>query len=150
MAPQHKKPPLSWCIVFQHITHCRSSSFCWSCSGSTRRGGLEVTESAELLFPAFIVFTWSPSKKIQLHWKNPSVSLWRMFHGNIDNKCQAQIYGSLQASQWGRKRKYFKDNKTMKPAGCPESIQFVSSWNHCVGRSLIPDRCRTHYSSPCM
>ena len=56
MAPQHKKPPLSWCIVFQHITHCRSSSFCWSCSCCTRRGGLEVTQSAELLFLAFIMY----------------------------------------------------------------------------------------------
>ncbi len=60
--------PLSWQIVFQHITLCRSTSFCCSCSLSARRGGLEGTESAELLFQAFIMFTWSPSK-IRLNWK---------------------------------------------------------------------------------
>lgn len=89
-APRHKKPPLSWCIVFQRITHCRSGSFCWGCSCSMRRGGLEVTESAELLFRAFIVFTWSPIGN-PAAWRK-ALSLWQILRGHI--KSRAEIYDS--------------------------------------------------------
>lgn len=57
--PQHKRPPLYWCIVFHFITHYSSHSLRCSRSWRMRLGGLEVTQSAELLFKAFTMFTWS-------------------------------------------------------------------------------------------
>lgn len=141
--PPHKRPPLNWCIVFQAITHYHSDSFCWSRSQRIRHGGLEVTQSAELLFQAFMMFTWSPvrnwlrrgTKNSKTNAKNLSLLFFRYFHVN---SLVAQMYGSPQASSYLPDRKNNSGGAKEKSAWCPESMQFVTSWNLHAGEYWFP------------
>lgn len=132
--PQHKRPPLNWCIVFQVITHYSSDSFCWSRSWRIRHGGLEVTQSAELLFKAFMMFTWSPIRN-WLHWgKNKHKKIqpcifFRHFHDDSLVRCSdIQLSSSILISP---REKNNSDGAKQKSAWCPESIVCYKSESSC-------------------
>lgn len=132
MAPQHKRPSVSWCIVFQLITHYRSNSFCWSCSYCIRRGGLEVTESAELLFSKLSLCLLDPHQKSSRTENSPAFPSDRYVTVTSTASLKLRFMTLLKCPYISQKENNFEGTK-QKPAGCLESIRFVTSWNHCVG-----------------